>query len=352
MRRALLLLLASLGVTALVGARAAAGQSGTDLMRQAVRAYQDLDLDIAAGLIRRAIAFEGPAALARSERATAFMYLTTVELLRSRPDSARSAARRLVLVDPRYRPDALTFPPQAIALFTGVRRATPAVTARAAADTQFRPGGEALAVRLYASAYHAIRARVTREDGRGLRALYVGPIGDSLDLRWDGLDSAGTAVPRGRYALTVVSTDSVGHVVRELRLPLEVTPVTRDTQPLPLPPLLKPERTPMGPALRVLAPAALVGVGTVVLPSVVAGGEDHARGRFVVGGAVTIAGIAAFFAHHPARAIPENVAANQRLRDQWTGQRTQIAADNARHRGELRFAVKTGDPVIITPEGP
>src|SRR5205814_314354 len=213
-RRALLLLLASLGVTALVGARAAAAQSGTDLMRQAVRAYQDLDLDVAAGLIRRAIAFEGPAALARSERATAFMYLTTVELLRSRPDSARSAAR-----------------------------------------------------------------------------------------------------PGGRCALTVVSTDSAGHVVRELRLPLEVTPVTRDTQPLPPPPLFRPERTPMGPALRVLAPATLVGVGTVVLPSVVAGGEDHARGRFVVGGAVTIAGIAAFFAHHPARAIPENVAANQRLRD-------------------------------------
>src|SRR5204863_2334567 len=172
-RTLLLVFLASLGVTAL-----AAAQSGTDLMRQAVRAYQDLDLDVAAGLIRRAIAFEGPAALKRPERATAFMYLTTVELLRSRPDSARSAARRLVLVDPRYRPDALTFPPQAIALFTGVRRATPAVTARAAADTQFRPGGEALAVRLYASAYHAIRARVTREDGRGLRALYVGPIGD------------------------------------------------------------------------------------------------------------------------------------------------------------------------------
>src|SRR6266571_5352646 len=69
------------------------------------------------------------------------MYLTTVELLRSRPDSARAAARRLVLVDPRYRPDPLVFPPQAITLFTGVRRATPAVTARAAADTQFRPGG-------------------------------------------------------------------------------------------------------------------------------------------------------------------------------------------------------------------
>jgi len=346
------LLLAAL---ALGSARAAAGQSGPDLLRQAVSAYQDLDLDVAAGLIRRAIAFEGPAALARSERATAFMYLTTVELLRSRPDSARAAARRLVLVDPRFRPDALTFPPQAITLFTGVRRATPAVTARAAADTQFRPGGEAFAMRLYASAFQGVRATVTREDGRMLRALYVGPIGDSLDLRWDGLDSAGAIVARGRYALTVISTDTAGHVVRQLRLPLEVALVARDTQPLPLRPadsLFKPERTSTGPALRALAPGVLAGIGVVVLPSLVAGGEDHARGRLVVAGAVTLAGIAAFFSHHPARAIPANVAANRQLRDRWTEERARLVADNARRRGELRLGVKSGDPVIITPEGP
>ena len=35
------------------------------------------------------------------------------------------------LDNPRYRPDPLVFPPQAITLFTGVRRVTPAVTASA-----------------------------------------------------------------------------------------------------------------------------------------------------------------------------------------------------------------------------
>ena len=346
-RTLLLVLLASLGVTAL-----AAAQSGTDLMRQAVRAYQDLDLDVAAGLIRRAIAFEGSAALKRPERATALMYLTTVELLRSRPDSARAAARRLVLVDPRYRPDPLVFPPQAITLFTGVRRVTPAVTAIAAADTEFHPGAEAVTVRLYASTFHGVRAAVTRENGRTLRALYVGPIGDSLDLRWDGLDSAGAIAARGRYALTVISTDSAGRVVRELRLPLEVAPFTRDTQALPPPPQLKPEHTPTGPAIRALAPGVLAGVGAVVLPSVVAGGEEHSSGRLVVGGAVTLASVVAFFSHHPNRAIPENIAANRQARDTWTSERTRILADNARRRGESRLHVKSGDPVIITPEGP
>ena len=347
MKRALLLVAFALG-----GVRAAAGQSGADLMRQGVRAYQDLDLDVAAGLLRRAIAFEGPAALKRPERATAFMYLTTVELLRSKPDSARAAARRLVLVDPRYRPDPLVFPPQAITLFTGVRRVTPAVTASAPADTEFHPGAEAVAVRVYASAFHGVRAAVTREDGRALRALYVGPIGDSLDLRWDGLDSAGAIAARGRYALTVVSTDSAGRVVRELRLPLDVAPFTRDTQPLPPPPQLKPEHTPSGPALRALVPGVLAGVGAVVVPSVVAGGEDHSGGRLVVGGAVTLAGVVAFFSHHPNRAIPENTVANRQARDAWTSERTRILTDNARRRGESRLRVKSGDPVIITPEGP
>jgi len=83
-----------------------------------------------------------------------------------------------------------------------------------------------------------------------------------------------------------------------------------------------------------------------------AGGEDHARGRLVVGGAVTVAGIAAFFSRHPARAIPANVAANRQLRDRWSEERARVVADNARRRGELRLGVKSGDPVIITPEGP
>ena len=180
----------------------------------------------------------------------------------------------------------------------------------------------------------------------------MGPIGDSLDLRWDGLDSAGAIVAPGRYALTVISTDEAGRVVRELRLPLEVAPFTRDTQALPPPPQLKPEHTPSSPALRALVPGVLAGVGAVVLPSVVAGGEDHSSGRLIVGGAVTLAGVVAFFSHHPNRAIPENIAANRQARDAWTSERTRILADNARRRGESRLHVKCGDPVIITPEGP
>jgi hypothetical protein len=333
-------------------APAAAAQSGADLLRQGVRSYQELNLDDAAGLLRQALTFQGAAALATRERAVALMYLTTVELLRSRRDSATSAARRLVLVDPSYRPDELVFPSQAVALFTAVRRATPAVTARAPADTTLRPGVETLPVRLYASAFHPVRAAATREDGRPLRAVYTGPIGDSLDVRWDGTDSTGAAVPRGRYTLTVFSYDSAGRVVRQLRLPLDVTPLAPDTHPLPVAPRYGPERTPFGPGWRALAPGALTAAGALVLPSLVAGGEDHARGRLVVAGAVTVAGIAAFFSHHPGRAIPENIAANRRLRDAWTQDSARVATDNARRKRETRLGVRAGAPAIITPEGP
>jgi hypothetical protein len=346
---------AILAALLLAGTRVAPAQSGADLLRQAVRSYQDLNLDDAAGLIRRALDFQGTAALTRADRAAALMYLTTVEVLRSRRDSAAAAARRLVLHDPGYRPDELVFPPPAIALFTTVRRATPAVIARAPADTVIRPGTEALPLRLKASAFHQVRAAVARDDGRLLRTLYAGPIGDSLDLRWDGTDSSGAVVARGRYAVTVISIDSLGRVVRQLRLVLDVAPVQPDTQPIPVRPaatLLKPERTPFGPAWKALAPGALVAAAAAVVPSVVAGGEDHARGRLFISGAVTVAGIAAFLSHHPGRAIPENIAANRRLIGAWAQDSARTAADNVRRKRDLRLQVHAGTALIITPEGP
>jgi hypothetical protein len=354
MTRALLFVVAlSFGV--LGAPRAAHAQSAAAVLAQGARAYDDLELDNAAGLLRRALAFQGAAALAPADAARALMYLAATELLREHADSARAVARRLVLADPRFRPDELVFPSQVLTFYEGIRRATPVVIGRAPADTAIRPGTEALAVRLYASTFHDVTATLGTEAGRVVRTLYSGPIGDSLDLHWNGLDSSGTASPpNGRYAITVTSLDRQRRVVRILRLPLEVTQGRVDTLPHPAPPadsLLRPERQSMRPALRAFAPAALAGVAIVVLPGVVANGEDASAARFVVGGTVTIAGIAAFFSHHPGKSIPANVAHNRTLRDAWRRADTEITRRNAeRVRGML--GIRAGAPVLLTPEAP
>lgn len=352
MKRFLLLVGLWLAAPLVTGTRAAHAQSASAVLAQGVRAYEDLEYDGAAGLLRRALAFQGREGLAPADAARALMYLAATEVFRDRRDSATAAARRLVLLDPRYRPDQLVFPPQVLALYEGVRRVTPAVTARAPADTSIRPGPDAYAVWLYASTFHDVGATLTTETGRVVRALYGGPIGDSLALTWNGLDSAGARVPDGRYVITVNSLDRERRVVRMLRLPVQVAQPSIDTLPHPSRPLLRPERQPYGPAVRALAPAALAGVAIAILPKVVAGGEDASGARFVVGGTVTIAGIAAFLSRHPGRTMPDNVAHNRALRDAWQRESDGVARRNAQRIREVRIAIRAGAPTVITPEAP
>jgi hypothetical protein len=350
-----LALLAALWLGTWAAPRAAPAQSAAAALAQGIRAYDDLEFDNAAGLLSRALAVRGADGLSPADAARALIYLAATELLRDHPDSARALSRRLVLSNPRFHPDELVFPPQVLTLYAAVRRATPAVIGRAAADTAIRPGTDALQVRLYSSTFHDVAATLATEDGRLVRRLYTGPISDSLDLHWNGLDSSGTAPPpNGRYTITVTSLDRQRRVVRILRLPLQVQQGRVDTLPHPAPPadsLLRPERQPMGPGLRALAPAALAGVAIVVLPSVVASGEDASGARFVVGGTVTIAGIVAFLSHHPGRSISGNAAHNRTLRDAWRREVAEVARRNTeRARGML--GIRGGTPVLLTPEAP
>ncbi len=342
-----------LGTTALIGPRELSAQVASATVAQGVRAYDDLEFDAAAGLLRRALAAQGNDALLPANRDRALIYLAATELLRENRDSARAVARRLVLANPRFRPDELVFPPQVLQLYAEVRRTTLVVVGTAAPDTAFRPGVEALAVRLYSSAEHDVSAALVTLDGSVLRTLYRGPISDSLVVHWDGLDSTGTRLSGGRYAITVSSFDRGRRVVRILRLPLEVLQGTPDTLLPPRPPadtLLRPEHQPVGPALQVLAPGVLTGAAIAVLPQLMGDDVEPSSGRLVVGGAAIVVSIAAFVSRHPGRSIPDNVAHNRVVQD-WRYAVADIAHRNAERSREL-MSVRTDAPVVITPGGP
>ena len=99
----------------------AQGVSGRDVITRAIAAYQDLDFDLAAGLLRRAL--DGQ--LADSDRVRALAYLGAAEHYRVRPDSAIAAFRQLATMAPGYQPDTLVFPPEVTIVFNEVRRSTP-----------------------------------------------------------------------------------------------------------------------------------------------------------------------------------------------------------------------------------
>ena len=89
-------------------------------MTRAIGAYQSLDFDRAATLLRRILATD----LADSTRIQALTYLGAAEHSRGQQDSARAVFRTLVQLAPRYQPDTLVFPPEITRLYNDVSSST------------------------------------------------------------------------------------------------------------------------------------------------------------------------------------------------------------------------------------
>ena len=112
----------------------AQNESAHEIVSRAIRAYVDLDFDLAATLLRRALSKE----LSDSDRVQALTYLGAAEHYRARPDSARAAFRRLRLLAPGFQLDTLVFPPEVTDAFADVQLAV--------SDTLSQPPAVAVAV--------------------------------------------------------------------------------------------------------------------------------------------------------------------------------------------------------------
>jgi hypothetical protein len=287
------------------------------------------------------------------------MYLAATEVARNQRDSALAAARRLIVLDARYRPDQ-TFPPDVIAVLQEARRAAPAVSIRAPGDTAIRPGSDVFVVRLGATTSPELTATMMSADGRVVRTLYTGAFHDSIDLRWNGLDASGNPPPDGRYAIVVAPTAreqrrSGGGATWTLRLPLELARPAVDTTPLPAAPpdsLLRPERGDTKGAIRALAPGIAAGAAIIILPQAVASGEHASNARLIVGGSVAIAGIAAFLSRHPGRSLASNTQYNRNLRDNWKRNVAEISRRNADRVRQAKLIIRPGAPSLVIGDTP
>src|SRR6266511_1780871 len=97
------------------------GGAASEMMTGAIRAYQDLDFDAAARLLRRVLTPPVAMELTDDERARALSYLGAAEHYRGRHDSAMAVFRRLAVLSPRGQPDTLIFPPEITRLYDAVR---------------------------------------------------------------------------------------------------------------------------------------------------------------------------------------------------------------------------------------
>jgi hypothetical protein len=353
MRAAVALVLAVMASTA--GAGTAAAQSSSDLLDQGVEAYQNLNLNVAAGFLRRALAGEESDTLADSERIRALTYLGATEVFRENRDSAQSAFRRIVKLDPRHAIDEIEFPPEVTSLFQLVRRDTKVVVAALPPTARIEAGSDIYTAQLFASSFHRIAVAVDRPDGTTVRSIYQGVIGDSLEVVWNGLDSDGRPLGAGRYAFRVQSTTPDGAVARVLRVPLDVSVDLPDTLVHPPPPadsLFRPETVDDPAGTRSLIAGLIVGAGVAVLPTLIAPDADASPARFAVGGAISVAGIVGFLRGRPGRTIAENVRANELLRSEWEARRDEVVRQNQARLVEVTLVIRAGRPSVVDAEGP
>lgn len=347
-RRLWLLLLCAL---APVAARA---QTAAVPFSDALRAYKDLDFELAAGLLRldlaRLDATNGPVA----DQTQGLLYLGAADLFRGRRDSAVAVFRRLVMLEPRFRPDRMLFPPEVTSVFDSVRVRTKVVAIQVPADTQVAAGGGAWGVWLFASSFQSVEVTLRYEDGAPFRFIYSGPIGDSLRVQWNGLDAADQLPPVNRVLLRVASRAPTGDLTGILQLPLDLKVVRSDTLPWPVPPAksqLLPERAGSGLATRAVF-GGLVLAGTVAaLPSLVGANQGSSGPRLAVAGAVGVAGVLGYILHRPGRPLADNVRANKARRDAWQKSVERAIADNVRRRSDIRLRVHAGEVTSMQPRG-
>jgi hypothetical protein len=335
------------------GSRAAQAQSSANLLGDGIRAYRNLEFDLAARRLRGALA-QLPGRDAPADQATGLVYLGAAELFRGRQDSATNVFRRLIVFDPGYRPDRMIFPPEVTELFDRVRQETKALAVAVPRETEMVVGDEAFSVRLVASSFQTVEVTLLYADGGPFRPLYTGPIGDSLKVQWDGLDAAGGVPAVERVLLRVASRTPYGELVAIRQVPLDLRVLRADT--LPWPPAsvqsqFLPERSSGGPAVRALLGGVLVSGAVVALPAIVGGSGGPSGPRLAVAGTVGLASLIGYILHRPGRPLAANIRANEAMREEWQQRVASVKAENARRVRQARLAIRAGEPTVIRPGG-
>lgn len=312
-----------------------AAQTPAETIEQGIAAFRRLELDRAADLLTRALENQD---LPRATRAQALVYLGAAEFERGRRSDATRVFRELVLLSPAHRLDTLTFLPETVRAFDGVRETWKAV------ELVVRPGAT-LTVALIPSSPHLVEAVVLSAAGAPIRTLHEGRISGDTSLTWNGRLADGTRADSGAYTLVVGSGVEPGSLLRHVRLPLTLRHRPVDTlaaPPAPDPGSFLPEQRP-GSWLLPLASGLAAGAATVVLPRAF-GSDGAGPARFAIGGAIGLAGVIGFVIGRRAEVIPANVAANEAVRNAWRQRADSVTAVNRERRAAPTLLISAGTP--------
>ncbi len=328
-----------------------AAQSNTaGELARARRYYEDLQVDQALAVLRQIVSPSSQYVVTTEQRVEAYKYLGATMALQQgqlKRDSAimyfRAALERDTFVD--LEPQ--SFSPGQIAAFAQARNQLFVVAVRPVLLDTVVPGTGRTTFQALTT--HGAGLRVELRGPAGSRVVYDGDNDGLREVSWDGLLGDGALAPAGRYQLDAIARSRLLSLVDTATAYLDVGWLhgpLQDTLPALGADQLLPEQYPTSVATGNLLRGLGVAAGALLIQAVLPSGELGGGSALLSGavaGAGALTGIVSFSARQRNRAIPANIAENERRVAERDSTNAAIRQANAE---KLRAAL-----LVIAPAG-
>ncbi len=309
-------------------------------LRQAIQAYEALDFP--------QVIVQGRAALrqrltaperARAEELLGFAFSAT-----SQPDSAISAFKEAILLDPDRQLDPRRVSPRITGYFNAALGQVLVVRQLKVDTARFISGAAGSGVPIRFTVTSPARVRTRAISGNTVLLIDSSIVAGTLTLKWNGTLASGDPVPGGKWTI-VVDAFGAGQYTTSGSQELQVTAGAVDTVPhltaLPgyteLPETEIPPQSgrPLGIALLY---SGFAGAGALALNN---GDLGTSTGREigVAAGAALITGFVMMLKKPAPRPALGNIQYNRLLREQITRRNTDIVQQNAQLRRQVQLTV-------------
>lgn len=309
-------------------------------LRQAIQAYEALDF--------RQVIVQGRAALRQrltsSERARAEELLGFAFSATNQPDSAISAFKEAILLDPDRQLDPRRVSPRITGYFNAALGQVMVVRQLKVDSARFISGTAGSGVPIRFTVTSPARVRTRAVSGNNALLIDSSIVAGTLTLRWNGTLANGDPVPAGKWTI-VVEAFGTGQTTYSVSQEVQVTAGAVDTLPhltaLPgyteLPETEIPPQSgrPLGIALLY---SGFAGAGALALNN---GDLGTSTGREigVAAGAALITGFVMMLKKPAPRPALGNIQYNRLLKEQLARRNTDIAQQNAQLRRQVQLSV-------------
>ena len=316
-------------------------------LRQAIRRYENLEIEQARVLFQQVISPSSPFPVSETQRVTAYKYLGATLASLGQRDSAVTFFIAAIQRDPLVDLDPRAFSEQERLIFSEAKRRVFRVGVRQLPRDTLDPRSDRLNITIATTHLGQVHAELASTDTDARIVLFDGDVEGARDIPFNGLvPGMGGFIPPGIYELIVIAQsrsiasgrDSTGSLIeiQHQVAPLEDTLATLSAGQL------LPERYPSSAATRSLLVGTAVGVGALVAGQVVAQSTLEAPSIYATGIAVVAigGGLYAFMYRRQHTEMPANMAENQRRQAARMQRNQEIMQRNGERVAATRIIVR------------